>query len=198
MVLKKLFWQCAKSTSEPQLQASLSELGKVDVAAGTELRKYALKFWCKAFFKTDVKRDSVDNNLFEAFNSTLVQFRDKPLIPMLECMRVAMMKRVAKKKKYVKKWPGAFGPLIMKKLNKNILSSQGWNVDFNGDDGYKIKKGRSQFKVGLNARTCACRRWDLTGIPRCHAICAILDEGEDPEVYVHSCYSKEMYVITYS
>ncbi|CAH9137598.1 unnamed protein product, partial [Cuscuta epithymum] len=198
MVLKKLFWQCAKSTCAGQLESSLEELDKLAPQAGADLRKHPFKMWCKAYFRTEVKCDAVDNNLSEAFNSTLVQLRDKPLIPMFEGMRVAMMKRIAKKRKYVRKWPGAFGPLIMKKLNKSIIASQGWHVDFNGDDGYEIKKGRFQFKVSLNTRSCACRRWDLCGIPCAHAICAILDKGDEPETYVHSCYNKDLYEKTYS
>ncbi|CAH9093048.1 unnamed protein product [Cuscuta epithymum] len=86
----------------------------------------------------------------------------------------------------------------MKKLNKNIIAGQGWHVDYNGDDGYEIKKGRFQYKVSLNTRSCACRRWDLCGIPYAHAICAILDKGDEPESYVHSCYSKDLYEKTYS
>ncbi|CAH9107238.1 unnamed protein product [Cuscuta europaea] len=86
---------------------------------------------------------------------------------MLEDIRVGMMKRIAKKRKYVERWHGMkflipdfnhfvpcmtckpvsliyfllgkFGPMIMQKLNRNVLASQGWHVDFNGDDGYEIK-----------------------------------------------------------
>ncbi|CAH9081057.1 unnamed protein product [Cuscuta europaea] len=198
MNLKKLFWQCAKSTCEPQLEANLAELDKADAQAGIDLRKHPFKLWCKAFFRDAVKCDTVENNLSEAFNSTLLKARSKPLIPMLEDIRVATMKRIAKKRKYVLKWPGSFGPIIMKKLNTNILASQGWNVDFNGDDGYEIKKGRGQFKVSLKKRSCSCRRWDLSGIPCAHAICAIYDKGEEAEAYVDHCYSKEMYQKTYS
>ncbi|CAH9132447.1 unnamed protein product [Cuscuta epithymum] len=198
MNLKKLFWLCAKSTCERQLEANLAELDKVNVQAGKDLRKYPFKLWCKAFFRDEVKCDTVENNLLEAFNSTLLKCRSKPLIPMLEDIRVATMKRIAKKRKYVLKWPGPFGPVIMKKLNANIVASEGWNVDFNGDDGYEIKKGRAQFKVSLQKKSCSCRRWDLCGIPCAHVICAIYDKGEEAESYVDWCYSKEVYKKTYS
>ncbi|CAH9133824.1 unnamed protein product, partial [Cuscuta epithymum] len=198
MVFRKLFWKCAKSTCEPQLIDALAEVDKADIQAGTDLRKYSLKLWCKAYFRTEVKCDTVDNNLSEAFNSSLLKCRSKPLIPMLEDIRVGMMKRIAKKRKYVERWPGNFGPIIMKKLNKNVLASQAWHVDFNGDDGYEIKKGRHQFKVSLNRRTCSCRKWDLSGIPCAHSICAILDKGDQPEDYVDRWYSKELYQKTYS
>ncbi|XP_019157212.1 PREDICTED: uncharacterized protein LOC109153808 [Ipomoea nil] len=86
----------------------------------------------------------------------------------------------------------------MKKLTSNIGESMVWKVDFNGDDGYEIKKGRQQFKVKLAGRSCSCNSWDLSGIPCPHAICAIFDTGRDPEEYIDSCYSKESYLRTYA
>ncbi|XP_019186673.1 PREDICTED: uncharacterized protein LOC109181378 [Ipomoea nil] len=148
--------------------------------------------------RTEVKCDSVDNNMCEAFNGTIVKARSKPIVKMLEDIRVATMTRIARCRKQVEKWPGNFGPRIMKKLNENIVESIGWHVDFNGNDGYEIKKGMQQFKVKLQAKTCSCRSWDLTGIPCAHACCAIFDLGKDPEQYIDQCYSKEVYKRIYS
>ncbi|XP_031120262.1 uncharacterized protein LOC116023403 [Ipomoea triloba] len=161
-------------------------------------KQYPPRFWCKAFFRTSVKCDIVDNNLCEAFNGTLVKARVKPIIPMLEDIRVGVMRRIAKKIKSVESWTGNYRPLVMKKLNTNIHKSMGWKVDFNGDDGYEIKKGRQQFKVKLTGRSCSCRAWDLSGIPCPHAICAIFDIGREPHDYIDSCYSKEAYLRTYA
>nr|GMD34343.1 uncharacterized protein LOC109168478 [Ipomoea batatas] len=71
-------------------------------------------------------------------------------------------------------------------------------VNFNGDDGYEIKKGRQQFKVKLAGRSCSCRAWDLSGIPCPHAICVIFAIGREPHEYIDSCYSKESYLRTYA
>ncbi|CAH9102878.1 unnamed protein product, partial [Cuscuta epithymum] len=105
LILKKLFWKVAKSTSQQELQATIKEMEKADSQAAIDLQKYPLQLWCKAFFRVGVKCDACDNNLSEAFNSTLLRCRSKPLIPMLEDIRVGMMKRIAKKKKAVLKWP---------------------------------------------------------------------------------------------
>ncbi|CAH9100469.1 unnamed protein product [Cuscuta europaea] len=158
MVLRRHFWACAKSPNEPLLHRTLHDLRKLDPEAAQDLEKYPFKLWCKAYFRTDVNCDTVENNLSEPFNGTLLKCREKLLIPMLEDIRVAMMRRIGKKRNGVLKWSGNCGPLIAKKLNKNIFASQGWHVDFNGDDGYEIKKGRQQFKVSLSGRSCSCRR----------------------------------------
>ncbi|XP_031091039.1 uncharacterized protein LOC115996034 [Ipomoea triloba] len=47
-----------------------------------------------------------------------------------------------------------------KQFKKTMIN---YAVDFNGDDGYEIKKGRQQFKVKLAGRSCSCRAWDLSG-----------------------------------
>ncbi|XP_019166889.1 PREDICTED: uncharacterized protein LOC109162659 [Ipomoea nil] len=197
MVLKGLFWQIAKTPNQALLTDKVKALQKVDAAALHDLNKYPMKFWCKAFFKEEVRCDMTDNNLSEAFNKTLLDARSKNIIPMLEDIRVAMMKRVAKKKALGERWNGNYGTIIMKKLNENIIGSKDWEVVFNGVDGYEVKKGRFQFKVNLDLRTCSCRMWQLTGLPCPHSICAIFHKGDQPDQYIHICYSKEMYMKTY-
>ncbi|KAK9291998.1 hypothetical protein L1049_019950 [Liquidambar formosana] len=49
----------------------------------------------------------------------------------------------------------------------------------------------------MDARTCSCRKWDLTGIPCIHAISAIRHANEKPEDYVHPAYTVETYKRTY-
>jgi len=41
----------------------------------------------------------------------------------------------------------------------------------------------------FDEKTCSCRRWDLTGIPCNHAIAAIWIKKDEPEIYVHECYT---------
>lgn len=61
----------------------MDQLEKKDKEAKVDLEKYPAKFWSKAFMRTDVKCDSVDNNMCEDFNETIVQARAKPIIKML-------------------------------------------------------------------------------------------------------------------
>ncbi|XP_048235449.1 uncharacterized protein LOC125371134 [Ricinus communis] len=46
--------------------------------------------------------------------------------------------------------------------------------------------------------TCTCRRWDLTGIPCYHTVCAIWYNNENPEFYIHDFYKVETYLKCYS
>ncbi|CAH9088360.1 unnamed protein product, partial [Cuscuta europaea] len=196
--MKKLFWMCARSTSQSQLQESLELLGKKDSKAREDIEKYPFKLWCKAFLRTSVKCDAVDNNMSEAFNRTLIGCRSKSIIPMLEDIRVGMMTRIAMKRQHAGRWKGNICPNVKKILNGNIMNSSKWRLVFNGDDGYEVKRGKYQYKVKLEGQTCSCRLWDLTGIPCSHAICAMFDCGKDPESYVDECYSLAAFKRTYA
>ncbi|KAL4342528.1 hypothetical protein GQ457_08G017210 [Hibiscus cannabinus] len=69
---------------------------------------------------------------------------------------------------------------------------------WNGEGGCEVKKGRKQYHVNLNEKTCSCRKWQLCGLPCQHACCAIWHTGGDPDDYLHSCYLKDTYIKAYS
>lgn len=78
-------------------------MAKSDPRASVDLGKYPARLWCRSFFRTSIKCDVVDNNLLEEFNGTIVNARSNPIVPMLEDIRVAMMKRIAEKRMLVEK-----------------------------------------------------------------------------------------------
>ncbi|KAI8537687.1 hypothetical protein RHMOL_Rhmol09G0043600 [Rhododendron molle] len=55
-----------------------------------------------------------------------------------------------------------------------------------------------QYTVNLQAQTCSCRRWDLTGIPCEHAATVIAREGGRPEDYVSAWYHKHSFLASYN
>ncbi|GKD29446.1 zinc finger, PMZ-type containing protein [Tanacetum coccineum] len=69
---------------------------------------------------------------------------------------------------------------------------------FIGDDAYEVSNGLDQHVVRLLATECSCGRWQLSGIPCCHAICCILDKGDDPISYLDEWYSKGKFLLAYN
>ncbi|WVZ76088.1 hypothetical protein U9M48_024090, partial [Paspalum notatum var. saurae] len=51
--------------------------------------------------------------------------------------------------------------------------------------------------VDINVRCYDCKRWQLTGIPCCHAIACFRHDDIRPETMVHECYSIETYMHEY-
>ncbi|XP_063943791.1 uncharacterized protein LOC135150743 [Daucus carota subsp. sativus] len=51
--------------------------------------------------------------------------------------------------------------------------------------------------VDLEAKRCACNKWELSGIPCYHACAAIAWSKKSYEDFIHSCYSKTTFIACY-
>lgn len=86
--MEKLMWWCAWSTYEEEFNDQLTSLGTVSEKAAKELISYPRQKWCRAYFETKSKNEMVDNNFTESFNKWILEARHKPIIKMLEEIRV--------------------------------------------------------------------------------------------------------------
>lgn len=99
-----------------------------------------------------------------------------PLVEMLETMRRLAMKRIDLRKKIVKDYKGKFSLKVTKmiafetKYRKNCKSIPGPTGEF------EVSEDGIRYAVDMRAKTCSCRRWDLTGIPCRHALRVVLDQ----------------------
>lgn len=70
---------------------------------------------------------------------------------------------------------------------------------WNGD--YRFEVTDSHFNsrvVDLKARSCSCRKWDLSGIHCCHAVASCIFLHITPEEIVDEMFSKETFLKTYN
>ncbi|XP_031398388.1 uncharacterized protein LOC116208951 [Punica granatum] len=196
--IQRQFWNIAKSTTEVDFKENMELLHKMSPQAYEDLlERPNLKHWCKAFFNPMVKCDIVDNNLCEAFNGRILEARCKSIYSMLEDIRKLVMERIPTQRANCEKWTKDFGPRIEKKLQENLKLSRYCHVIWNGENGYEIEAWGTKFVVDIKNKSCDCRAWQLSGIPCCHAVCALLHKGVDPSEYVHSFYKKEMFLEAY-
>jgi len=192
------FWKCARSTFEAELKANLAHmalLGKKEIVP--DLLHYDVKTWCKMYFRTDVKCDSIDNNMTESFNAWILAPRHKTIITMLEEIRVKVMNRLGQFHKFPETWLTNISPMALRVLEKNIAKSMKCHIEFDGERGFEISDGSYVHTVDMRSRTCSCKSWMLKGIPCPHVIAAILYKNWEPIDYVDDCYSKETYLRTY-
>ncbi|XP_075504014.1 uncharacterized protein LOC142541355 [Primulina tabacum] len=119
--------------------------------------------WSKAYFSTAPKSDILLNNMCESFNSFILDAREKPIKDVLAKIYVEAIR---------------YSPMKSNEMHYQITRS---------DD------RRDQHSVDLLTRSCSCRKYDLTGIPCKHAVCAIWCKKDDPEAYVHPYYLVETY-----
>ncbi|CAK8544260.1 unnamed protein product [Lathyrus sativus] len=80
-------------------------------------------------------------------------------------------------------------------------AAEGWIATWHADDDFAIfgvSNGVETYVVSLLQQKYGCRKWDLSGIPCCHAIACIWYNKKDPEEYVSSFYRKSTVLATYS
>ncbi|KAL2230834.1 UNVERIFIED_CONTAM: hypothetical protein Sindi_1677800 [Sesamum indicum] len=138
--------------------------------------------WSRSHFETDIKSDVLFNNCCETFNSNILEAREKPIVTMLEWIRVYLMRRLQENRDRAElKWTGVIRPKIMKIIEKNVEKSADC-IPINADSShYQLNYfDDSQHSLDLDKKSCSCRKWDLNGIPCKHGCSAILCKGDDP------------------
>lgn len=202
--LKMHFWICARTTNQPQFLKEIETLRfKNEEAYNYLLEHWDPKYWSLAFYSDFSKCDVIDNNMCETFNGVIIEARCKPIISMLEDIRIYIMRRLVKNRQYGRNWKTEYGPRILSKLEKYRKLSTKWEVDWNGGRYHEVfwenvyEQVKESFSICLSERTCSCRFWDISGVPCQHAITAIQYEGDDPVNYLNEYYKREVYLKAY-
>ncbi|XP_019250957.1 PREDICTED: uncharacterized protein LOC109229862 [Nicotiana attenuata] len=195
---KKLLWWCAWCTYAEDFKDQLGKLGDLNKDAVEALFRYPPQSWCRAYMDIVCKNQSVDNNLTESFNKWIVDARHKPIIKILEDIRIKTMNLLREHEEEVRSWRYDFSQKCMDLYNEYLQIEQtACEVNANGQNYYEVTEGSDKHCVNLAVKKCTCRSWDLTGIPCPHAIRAILHDSGDPMTEINWWYSKEAFLLTY-
>ncbi|XP_027171989.1 uncharacterized protein LOC113771616 [Coffea eugenioides] len=90
-----------------------------DVAAWKWLNDNSSPYhWPRSYFRVAAKCGILLNNLCESFNSVIMDAREKPILGMLETIRIYLMERFRTKREWIKKMSDKICPKIQKKLEK--------------------------------------------------------------------------------
>ncbi|KAL3503125.1 hypothetical protein ACH5RR_037574 [Cinchona calisaya] len=199
--LKARVWACARSTYRKRFDSEMESLKQYDEEAHKWLTKNTSPYhWSRSYFRTIPKCDILLNNLCETFNSVILETREKPILGMLENIRMYLMERLGTKREWIRKRTQNLCPKIQKKLEKAKEDASFNIAGFSNDSKFEVTHMYmygEKFAVDLEKRVCDCRRWELTGIPCSHAVCCISLTGEEPESFVNQWYSKDAYVRAY-
>ena len=110
--LKKLFWAAAKATTPASFDISMNQIKELSPLAHKYLMDRDPTCWSRAFFEVGRNCDAVENGVCESFNSAIQYPRMKPIISMLEEIRIYVMERIYRKNVKVMKWVGEICPKI--------------------------------------------------------------------------------------
>lgn len=198
-LLRDLMMGAAKATYVEAWKLKMQQIKDIDSKAYEWLMAVPTRAWCKHAFSFYPRCDVLMNNLSEAFNSTILLARDKPILTMLEWIRTYLMGRFAALNEKFSKYQGKIMPKPRKRLDKEIERSGNWLASWAGDSTFEVAHTMlpDKFKVDLRAKSCECNFWELVGIPCRHAVAAITYHCQDPESYVHKYYHRETYALCY-
>ncbi|XP_021747438.1 uncharacterized protein LOC110713287 [Chenopodium quinoa] len=145
---KLMFRSCAKSYSEADYNEALEKLRKADPLAAEALKSYNPSLFCREFMKTEMKGKTLDLYVGD--------------------IRAALMKRLVTKGVEMMKWKTDVCPRIAKKLLIEKEEAAMCDVIPSTATVFQVNYRLDTLKVDLSARTCTCRKWDMTGVPCCH------------------------------
>ena len=97
--LKDALWRCVGATTIKEFERRMQELKDLDVKAQEYLTDINPAQWSKSHFSSRALCDCLANNLSESFNAMILEARDKPILAMLEWIRVRLITKQYKKMK---------------------------------------------------------------------------------------------------
>lgn len=123
-------WKAAKATYRNAWEKAMKEIKDISEPAFIYLSEINPKHWSKAFFKTDSHCDTLVNNMSESFNSVIVVPRTRPVITMLEDIRVYLMQRWEANRQKISRYEDGVLPNIKKRIARESSFTNIWLVRF--------------------------------------------------------------------
>ncbi|XP_017431917.1 uncharacterized protein LOC108339290 [Vigna angularis] len=165
--LKRMMWKAATTTHPQAWETEMRKLKEVNLEAFQYLIKIPPRF------TTTAKCDTLVNNMSEAFNSVLLHTRSKPIITMLEDIRLYLMNRWATNRTKIASLSGLF-------------------------EVRHVSQAGNKFIVDIDKVECTCRKWAISGIPCCHALAVMKFLNLDADDFIPVCFRKSTYEEMYS
>ena len=88
----------------------------------------------------------------EGFNSTVLQYRDKPSVHLLETIRLYLMDRIVKNRNKIIRYDGTICPKPQSILEKAKISSLSWTLIWSGDEQgalFEVERKPNRYVVNL-------------------------------------------------
>ncbi|XP_057747864.1 uncharacterized protein LOC130967058 [Arachis stenosperma] len=199
--LRGLLWECARSTTYQDFSDNMKKIKKINEDAWNYLNKWPMESWTKSAFSHAPKLDNICNNACEVFNARIKEARAKPIITLLEEVRMFVLRTIAKNKVKLAKHVGKLPPVVQSRLDKIRKESKSWMPIWTGDDEYEkfeVHGHPTNMVVDLGKRLCTCQFWMLTGMPCVHACAALARVNKRPEDFCHKWLTMDAYRDTYA
>nr|KAJ0205778.1 hypothetical protein LSAT_V11C500284100 [Lactuca sativa] len=136
---RNMFWVAAKSTTEGDFKINMDGIKTLSEGAYDHLMAREPHTWCRAFFGSGLACESVENGIAKCFNAVIVDARKKPLLSMLEEIRLYMMERFYNLREEAQKLEGDI----------NVYICWTWYAVPSGVNSYEIRNGFQSYGVAI-------------------------------------------------
>ncbi|GJS30381.1 hypothetical protein Tco_0491001 [Tanacetum coccineum] len=152
--LQKLFLHAASCIVPQLFYSKMEEMKKINSEAYDYLIGRDPNSWSMAFFNLSVKCLAFKNGICESYHRAILLQRHKPIITMLEDIRVYLMQRAVAMHNIAINLEDQITPTVIKKLE---YLKRHWTVFPSDYQLLEVRCGDSKFGVNLAEKTCACR-----------------------------------------
>ncbi|XP_030939780.1 uncharacterized protein LOC115964654 [Quercus lobata] len=197
IMIRELFWKATKTAYAHEFERIMNEMKDIDEGAYNWLKGHTTTVWARHMFRTNALSDTIINNMCESFDSRILKFRGKPIISMLEDIRLYLIIRFQQNRNSIMRVESELCPKICKRLHREKVGNGRWLAYWASDTKFEVKNGLQIFIVDLAKGVCSCRKWDITGIPCYHAISCIFFNREQAKKYTNACYHTSTYKACY-
>ena len=116
--MKELMWMATRATIIPDWEKTMNQIKTYDAEAWKDLEKLNPASWTRSAFKLSTECDSQVNNMCEAFNNVIMEYRDKPIITLLEEIRFYISFIIVKLRTIMMRYQGTVCPKIQQIIEK--------------------------------------------------------------------------------
>ncbi|GKC21416.1 mutator type transposase [Tanacetum coccineum] len=187
---KDLLWRSATATTVQRFGKNMEEIKKLNPEMYNWLKDIPPQHWARSHFSGRPHCDVLLNNMCEVLNRQLLKGRDKPIVTCLEFIREYLMKRIVIVQGIIDKSTGPLTPNATKLFNLIKRDAAQYKVIWNGGDLYDTTGPYGdKCVVNIRSRSCACRKWEITGMPCKHAVASIwnmANNGLEPGIPEHN------------
>jgi len=156
----KFMWPCAWACTARRHDYLMEKIAAACPKAIPWLNKHHNLIWSRSKFSKECKVDYVNNNISECFNNWIKDYKDLPVVDLMDKIREKIMEKISTRQERAKRLEGHILPSVLYELN---MKSRGLHYDFCKSDSLSAEisgttnEGKTwRYGVDLAKRTCGC------------------------------------------
>ncbi|CAK8565213.1 unnamed protein product [Lathyrus sativus] len=116
----------------------MQKIKDINEAAWKDMIELPPSMWTRSLYRTDSHCDLQVNNMCEAFNMAILEYRDKPIITLLEGLKHYITVWIVKQENLMSRFRSNICPKVEQVVEKLKRAAGGWIPTWHEDDEFSI------------------------------------------------------------